>query len=477
MLFGSQNATSSIRLYSTRGKAPSEPRNDSTEEYHPSSHSVPDLTTGFGFQSLRGLLEQSDRPRYSRPPEIEVDSSGEDTSLPEQNAPSSTNQIAKTLQPSEARSINASPQFTNDIEAQTVETTSPNTTTSSKDVKGNDNTDAGQNSPQKPRNARLRFYFDRKDSWDSVEEDGLNKALYEKAASREKDKLTIARELNISPFAEGTILPKGLPYIPLDRRSRSTADPWGWNSDRRQKVNPANNSESSPTVAESETAMSGRNQMQNVERPKALATGDRLTHVKSTGEAHMVDVGSKRPSRRVAIASSHVRFSNPEPFRLILENNNKKGDVLGTARIAGVTAAKRTSELIPLCHPLAISKVDVDVKPVSPGAAGHLWTENENGLVAIQAQVECRGPTGVEMEALTAVSIAALTVYDMCKAVDRHMSIENSRVVYKSGGKSGTHLNPIWRDSVDESFFVERNLERLEGVHTEDDHRKSISDQ
>ncbi|CAK4031151.1 hypothetical protein D0869_10845 [Lecanosticta acicola] len=186
-----------------------------------------------------------------------------------------------------------------------------------------------------------------------------------------------------------------------------------------------------------------------------------LTHVKSSGEAHMVDVGAKVNTKRAAIAVSYVRFARHEPCQLISENGNKKGDVLGVARIAGIMASKRTSDLIPLCHPIAISKVDVDIQLMKPKmfhrylASGH----NRYGMVAITAHVECTGATGVEMEALTAASTAALTIYDMCKAVDRNMSVVDTVVVYKSGGKSGIHCRGKWSNTVGQQFFIDRGLE------------------
>lgn len=185
----------------------------------------------------------------------------------------------------------------------------------------------------------------------------------------------------------------------------------------------------------------------------------RLTHVNSTGEAHMVDVGAKANSRRIAIASGVVYFSNPKPFQLIFENSNKKGDVLGVARIAGIMAAKRTSDLIPLCHPLALSKADVDVKLHAPKTVALGWVNNPHGMVTIQAHVETTGPTGVEMEALTATSAAALTVYDMCKAVDRSMRVTSIALRYKSGGKSGLFYDEVWAQHTGKTFFAERSLE------------------
>lgn len=145
----------------------------------------------------------------------------------------------------------------------------------------------------------------------------------------------------------------------------------------------------------------------------------------------MVSISDKTPSKRTAKAVCSVRFTNETAIKLIDENQMKKGDVLGVARIAGIMAAKRTPDLIPLCHPIAISKVTVD-----------LTTSREN-RVDIEATVSCEGKTGVEMEALTAASTAALTVYDMCKAVDKGMVIEGLRVVLKEGGKSGTWVDGV----------------------------------
>ena len=151
---------------------------------------------------------------------------------------------------------------------------------------------------------------------------------------------------------------------------------------------------------------------------------DRLTHFDAEGRAGMVDVGAKPVTDRAATARARV-VMNPATLAMIRGGTAKKGDVLGVARLAGIMAAKRTSDLIPLCHPLAITAVTVDLEPVGTDS------------VEITATVRTTGQTGVEMEALTAASVAALTVYDMCKAVDRAMRIEGLRVVAKSGGKSG----------------------------------------
>ncbi|MBX5446199.1 cyclic pyranopterin monophosphate synthase MoaC [Sphaerobacter sp.] len=151
-----------------------------------------------------------------------------------------------------------------------------------------------------------------------------------------------------------------------------------------------------------------------------------LTHFDERGQARMVDVGEKPETHRVAIARGEVRMQ-PETLRMIVEQRAAKGDVFGVARIAGIMAAKKTHELIPLCHPLMLTAITVDFTP-----------DEARGAVVIEARVETRGQTGVEMEALTAVSAAALTIYDMVKAVDRGMVIDQIRLEEKRGGRSGT---------------------------------------
>ena len=155
-----------------------------------------------------------------------------------------------------------------------------------------------------------------------------------------------------------------------------------------------------------------------------------LTHIDDKGEARMVDVSAKPATERTAVAEGCVLMSKAT-LELILSGNAKKGDVLGAARLAGIMAAKRTSELIPLCHPLALSKVTVDIVPDGklPGCI-------------VRATVKVTGPTGVEMEALTAVSVACLTIYDMIKAVERGVRIEGIHLVEKKGGKSGHYRAP-----------------------------------
>lgn len=161
------------------------------------------------------------------------------------------------------------------------------------------------------------------------------------------------------------------------------------------------------------------------ERPSPAGTG--LTHIGSSGEAHMVDVGGKAETLREAIAGGSVRMQ-AETLAMILAGNAKKGDVLSTARIAGIMAAKKAHELIPLCHPLLLTKVSVDIEP-----------DHDLPGLRVQALARVTGKTGVEMEALTAASVACLTIYDMAKAVDRAMIISDIRLTSKTGGKSGDY--------------------------------------
>jgi cyclic pyranopterin phosphate synthase len=159
-------------------------------------------------------------------------------------------------------------------------------------------------------------------------------------------------------------------------------------------------------------------------------TKDALTHFDAAGHAHMVDVGTKAQTHRVAVARGTIRMK-PATLALVRSGSARKGDVVGVARIAAIQGAKRTSELIPLCHPLALTRVAVDFELDDAGSAVHCT-----------ATAECEGRTGVEMEALTAVQVGLLTVYDMCKAVDRGMVIEGVRLLEKRGGKSGEWVAP-----------------------------------
>jgi len=151
----------------------------------------------------------------------------------------------------------------------------------------------------------------------------------------------------------------------------------------------------------------------------------KLTHIDDNGAAHMVDVSDKEITERVAVAEASISMQ-PETLQMVIAGSHKKGDVLAVARIAGIQAAKQCANLIPLCHPLMLTAIDVELTP-----------DVENGRIVIRSRCKLNDRTGVEMEALTAASIAALTVYDMCKAIDRGMVIETVRLVEKSGGRSG----------------------------------------
>jgi cyclic pyranopterin phosphate synthase len=161
-----------------------------------------------------------------------------------------------------------------------------------------------------------------------------------------------------------------------------------------------------------------------------MAPSDSLTHFDAQGQAHMVDVAAKAETHRVAVAAGEIRML-PATLALIASGTAKKGDVIGIARIAAIQGAKRCADLIPLCHPLPLTRVAVDFE-----------LDQAQSLVRCRAQVETLGRTGVEMEALAAVQIGLLTVYDMCKAVDRGMVIERVRVLEKHGGKSGDWVAP-----------------------------------
>jgi cyclic pyranopterin monophosphate synthase len=161
------------------------------------------------------------------------------------------------------------------------------------------------------------------------------------------------------------------------------------------------------------------------------AKGRLLTHFDAAGQAHMVDVGDKPDTARSALATGTISML-PATFALVQEGSSKKGDVIGIARIAAIQATKRTADLIPLCHPIALTKVNVEFK-----------LESLSHEITCTARVDCTGKTGVEMEALTAVQIGLLTIYDMCKAVDRGMVIGNVRLLEKTGGQSGSFKHTV----------------------------------
>ena len=254
--------------------------------------------------------------------------------------------------------------------------------------------------------------------------------------------------------------------------SRQPLPPWQWPQSAGKSAGLSTSSGPSwpSTPANSQPVGSSNPQTQasipssvtkDARLPAQSAGSAALTHVTSAGEAHMVDVTAKTPTTRRAIACGIITFSNQDPVRLISENTNKKGDVLGVARIAGIMAAKRCAEIIPLCHPIAITKVTVDVSVIPPNTPVPYASSPRNiyGAVVVEAQVTCSGSTGVEMEALTAVMGAALTVYDMCKAVDRRASIGDTKLLVKEGGKSGNFYARKWNQW--ESFRTERDAPKV----------------
>ena len=210
---------------------------------------------------------------------------------------------------------------------------------------------------------------------------------------------------------------------------------------------------------------SGKNRGQHsstggTEQDTKLAT--ELTHVNSAGEVHIVDVGSKANTLRTAIAYTSVRFSNLEPYNLIAKNMNSKGDTLAVARIAGIMAAKRTADIIPLCHPIHITRVEVDLDAFASKPTKRHYSRRFSHAfpcIVIQTLVQCSGPTGVEMEALMAAQAAALTVYDMCKAVDKNMLLQNGHIVYKSGGRRGVWTRKDWAGTMERTWFKTKGLE------------------
>ncbi|KAF2642044.1 MoaC-domain-containing protein [Massarina eburnea CBS 473.64] len=209
----------------------------------------------------------------------------------------------------------------------------------------------------------------------------------------------------------------------ISRRGFSTSARWRTSSD----------SPTSPSISEKTTKSTAGSATTN--------PAPALPHLTPTGTAHMVSVSNKAHTIRTAIATGTVRFSNPTPLTLIRSNGVKKGDVLAVSRIAGIMAAKKCPDLIPLCHPIMITHVGVDLAVIG---AKNGTQENDFGAVVVEAKVQCQGQTGVEMEALTSVMGAALSVVDMCKAVDKGMSIGDVRVVLKEGGRSGVWKEEGW---------------------------------
>jgi molybdenum cofactor biosynthesis protein MoaC len=268
---------------------------------------------------------------------------------------------------------------------------------------------------------------------------------------------TVARKTSRKP-ALNTVASRGR-EVPPPAEPQPGKDAWGLSQEIQTTTY-------SPTAAEPHNSSSTDEESSKTAATNTSPDSRQLTHVRPTGEAHMVDVGAKTATKRTAIAVAHIRVS-PELYKQIEENSNKKGDVLGIARIAGIMAAKRTSDIIPLCHPLALTKAEVDVYLVPGTRTSSVW-HGHSRLVAIQALVECVGPTGVEMEALMAVQGAALTVVDMCKALDRGLTIDWAYVVYKAGGRSGVYVDGKWKYEVGREKFGPLDGRLVDGVGNAD---------
>ncbi|RMY77572.1 hypothetical protein D0863_01229 [Hortaea werneckii] len=477
-----------IRAYSSPSSPNSSGGEDSGEDVGDSSkpanqsHQAPDFAP-FGFQSLSGLFEQPPRGRYSRakdPQDWQTISGGAESAESSPLKPSEEREdrsLASTgptagveEEPIEPSEVAFRTQF--DPEGQDSQSQEERKLSGHVDFLPSLSEDKTLSPPEEPlsskksRNspssrARHERHMDR--IWDRRRRGRSEKSSGQSLTSRKHPASSSTAIQSSKPRQSN---PFSLPSPPQEPSSTSF---------RRVRLDTSTPKQTAWGIPVNESAsetQGASDQLTKAAGPPLRArvassiSGDdrnlsehKLAHLTSSGDAHMVDVGGKAATRRVAIAFGYVRFSNPEPFRLVSENSNKKGDVLGVARIAGIMAAKRTSDLIPLCHPLPITKVELDVQIRDPNTSSTLWKDNEHGVATIQAQVECFGPTGVEMEALTAVAAASLTVYDMCKAADHLMRIETSRVVYKSGGKNGVDSVGQWARSMGEDFFKQRALE------------------
>ncbi|KAI6866962.1 molybdenum cofactor biosynthesis prote [Hortaea werneckii] len=486
-LLGAANSLPQIRAYSSSSSHKPSGVEDSGEDVGDSSkpadqsQQAPDFAP-FGFQSLSGLFEQPPRGRYSRPKDPQdwqATSGGAESDEPRpQKNPEETEDhpLASTvpasamdkdlIEPSgatlgtklgpdgqysqieEERKISGDVAFSSSLSEHKMLASQEKPRSSKK----------GRNSPSS--RGRLERHMDR--VWDrrrrargvkssgqpfiSPKHPASSSTAVQSPKPRQRNPFSLSSppqepsNTSVRRVQLGTSTPKQTAWgLPINESATESRD----SNEVPEAAGPALRAKVAPSVSGADKGLPNQ----------------KLSHLTSSGDAHMVDVGGKAATRRVAIAFGYVRFSNPEPFRLVSENSNKKGDVLGVARIAGIMAAKRTSDLIPLCHPLPITKVEVDVQIREPSTSSTLWKDNEHGIATIQAQVECFGPTGVEMEALTAVATASLTVYDMCKAVDHLMRIETSRVVYKSGGKNGVDYVGQWARLMGEDFFKQRALE------------------
>lgn len=442
-----------LHLLRTTSPSISQMRYSSTNSPHRSSESGPQTQdpsvktaqpeqappSFFGFQSLAGLFAPAEpRRRYSRPELERVDVSSPKPSPSRSSVSKSRSDESPTDQtlPSEAASSDThDSDISKDGSAPYRRIVTPLSSVRPAEI------------AKKPhRNGRPRFVAT---DWVPADPDS-------ETASKTGERIwpsqkTLRRSKDPLHFQRRTA-----PLV----KTQEPRDAWGVKSIQSSEAesfgtqaNPSEAEASHPHSRGSTRTQAVKTSGKRVQTKNASEASSQLTHVKSSGEAHMVDVGAKPATRRVALATAAVTFSNPEVAELIASNTNQKGDVLGVARVAGIMAAKKTADIIPLCHPLHISKVDVDLTLVP--------SERTNGFatVRILTQVECTGPTGVEMEALTATGAAAMTVFDMCKAVDRGIVIQGMKVVYKSGGKSGTHVNKQFAKHRARKFWSERGLE------------------
>lgn len=409
------------------------------------------LAETFGFQSLSGLFyQQQPAGRYSRPREAPAE-----RVVPQTVDESRVRQVQHSVDGDFFRQSNevAGKSTRSGSGRKTKSRQTPSGSTEDEQVAGyltNDDRPGSYDDSATSSRARARETSVPTTRRARMGQPRIKRYAVQEAPWADYRQLKLQRGNGLSrtrnPFALGEAHP------PLDGKEDSESEESGWGLPALNDITDSSAQQGTRAPAVHETSESTT----AVTSPPGL--GATLTHLTATGDAHMVDIGSKSATKRTAIAFAYVRFSNPDPVQLISENSNKKGDVLGVARIAGIMAAKRTSDLIPLCHPIPISRVEVEVRPVAPSVDSMSWSLNKHGLVAIEAIVQCTGPTGVEMEALTATSAAALTVYDMCKAADKSMRVEGLRMVYKDGGRTGLYQDRNWKELHGPAWFESRGL-------------------
>lgn len=439
------------RYYSSSSSGENNESNHPADGQTPTQSAPSRVASAFGFQSLSSLFEQPAKARYNKPREREESEKSTDSPDPkavsEKESPASSANEGNLFQRSE-------PSLTVMVgEGSDVPKTQDGTHTEAAATKGEPERASPVDQPSptaqngfsptgnkstRPPSTRIRRHQVEESDWGTAQTTWVQR----RANPFETRPSKMGFDSASTPQPPTKESPWG-----LEKEGRETVESILEPSFSLQSPSP----EPLPETNQEPDAFPSPHQV-----PEEQLEPKSLTHVNSSGEARMVDVGAKASTKRVAIANTRVRFSNPEPLKLIIENTNKKGDVLGVARIAGIMAAKKTSDLIPLCHPIQLTKVQVNLELGLPRVVtgGSMF-----GSVQILAQVECTGQTGVEMEALTAASVAALTVYDMCKAVDKDMHLGSNFVAYKSGGKNGVYAREPWATSVGKEWFVGRGLE------------------